>query len=228
MNHSNAIENNAAEQYVLGAMSDEERNAYEEHMFNCSACAEEVKCLAEFGEGVKSVFSREGADRLYQFEEKPGFWRSLWLPAPRFACAAALVFCFVGLYQTGAKYTLQADLQKARSQPVMTPQVVAKSEQFPLHEKRTVIKPFIVSLGNPFELELRVEKNKPYQATIVTTEPRIKKFSVNIPAQDDNFVRILVPGNMLQPGNYIVSLEAIDGDNKGKSEEFPFVLETKQ
>jgi len=204
MNHSNAIENNAAEQYVLGAMSDEERNAYEEHMFNCSACAEEVKCLAEFGEGVKSVFSREGADRLYQFEEKSGFWRSLWLPAPRFACAAALVFCFVGVYQTTAKYTLQGDLQKARSQPAMAPQVVTESARIRLNAQRAEIK--TVLPGKAFEAELRVEKHIAYQATFMTTGTRIKKFSVNIPAQDSNYVYVLVPENLLQPGNYTVSL----------------------
>ena|SRR5947209_8646425 len=99
MNHNIAIESKAAEQYVLGQMSDAERDAYEEHMFSCAACSEEVKYLAEFGEGLKTVFVKPGADKLYQLEKKPSFWHVLWQPLPRYACAAALLVSSFAAYE---------------------------------------------------------------------------------------------------------------------------------
>jgi hypothetical protein len=48
MEHEEAIKSLAAERYLLGELAESEREAYEEHLFSCSACFEQVKAGMEF------------------------------------------------------------------------------------------------------------------------------------------------------------------------------------
>ena len=91
MNHNFAIETHAAERYVLGELTSRERDEYEEHMFNCTACAEEVKCAFELGEGLRMAFEEQPGLGRYVPEERPSFWKKLWQPVPMGALAAALL-----------------------------------------------------------------------------------------------------------------------------------------
>lgn len=43
MNHKQAEETNAVAGYLLKDLSDKDKDAFEEHMFECEVCAEEVK-----------------------------------------------------------------------------------------------------------------------------------------------------------------------------------------
>lgn len=43
MNHAEAIESKAAAGYLLGELSEAERDAFEEHFFDCRVCAEDVR-----------------------------------------------------------------------------------------------------------------------------------------------------------------------------------------
>ena len=43
MEHSEATETMASARYLLGELSEEERNAFEEHFFGCSECARDVR-----------------------------------------------------------------------------------------------------------------------------------------------------------------------------------------
>jgi len=44
----------AAERYLLGEMSDADRERYEEHIFSCSECAEDVRSTAAFLDDVRT------------------------------------------------------------------------------------------------------------------------------------------------------------------------------
>jgi len=48
MEHEEAIKNLAAERYLLGELTESDRDAYEEHLFSCPACFEQVKAGTEF------------------------------------------------------------------------------------------------------------------------------------------------------------------------------------
>jgi len=43
MNHRDAVETLALERYLLGEMTDQERDAFEEHFFTCAECAEDAR-----------------------------------------------------------------------------------------------------------------------------------------------------------------------------------------
>ncbi|HET8799126.1 MAG TPA: hypothetical protein VFO89_15645 [Thermoanaerobaculia bacterium] len=57
MDHAKAIETNAAERYLLGELDDSEAEMYEEHFFECAACAEDVRDGMRLIEGIRDVES---------------------------------------------------------------------------------------------------------------------------------------------------------------------------
>jgi len=98
MNHDEAIRSGAAEKYVLRELSDELRDAYEDHFLECAECTKNMHALSGFAEGGAEVY-----DNLHaEVAPKP---RSIWvrvfqpsIAIPAFA-AIALVLAVVG-YQT--------------------------------------------------------------------------------------------------------------------------------
>src|SRR3954453_17460741 len=51
--HQQAIRTLAAERYMLGEMTDAERETFEEHYFNCRFCVEDVKAIDLMSRAVR-------------------------------------------------------------------------------------------------------------------------------------------------------------------------------
>jgi hypothetical protein len=104
MDHSEAVRLQAAENYILGKLPKEQHAAYEEHYFECLACAQEIKATVAFMESAKQVIREEvaepvGAERLAPAVPKTGGWFAWLRPAFAVPALAALVL-FIG-YQNG-------------------------------------------------------------------------------------------------------------------------------
>lgn len=54
MNHDDAMEMMAAERYILGELEPAERDAFEEHFFDCTVCADDIRDSAKFAAGVRT------------------------------------------------------------------------------------------------------------------------------------------------------------------------------
>ncbi|HEX7155088.1 MAG TPA: zf-HC2 domain-containing protein [Thermoanaerobaculia bacterium] len=61
MNHADAIEKLAAERYLLNELSPQERDAFEEHYFDCPVCAEAVTNGVTLIESGRSVVREQSA-----------------------------------------------------------------------------------------------------------------------------------------------------------------------
>ncbi len=59
MDHNEAVELQAAVKYVLGELSPVQRDAYEEHYFDCAECAIDLKALATFADTTREVLRQE-------------------------------------------------------------------------------------------------------------------------------------------------------------------------
>jgi hypothetical protein len=57
MHHEDAIRTQAAERYLLGEMSPEEREVYEDHCFSCEACGNELATTAAFVANARVVLA---------------------------------------------------------------------------------------------------------------------------------------------------------------------------
>jgi hypothetical protein len=57
MTHQEAIDTLAAERYLLDEMAPDERSAFEEHFFDCDACADDMRSAAAMVKGAKAGFA---------------------------------------------------------------------------------------------------------------------------------------------------------------------------
>ena len=97
MNHAESEESQAVERYTLDEMRQEEREAFEEHYFDCRVCSEGVRDSARMMAAGRRIARETNVVRM------PSRWRA-WIPA-----AAAAVLLMVN----GALLFVQ------RSAPVM-------------------------------------------------------------------------------------------------------------
>src|SRR5580693_10222214 len=104
MDHNEAVRLEAAEKYLLGELPKEQHAAFEEHYFDCPACAEEMKATIAFMESARQA-AREDArqaveeKKLAPVPPKNGGWFAWLRPAFAVPVLAALLL-FVG-YQNG-------------------------------------------------------------------------------------------------------------------------------
>jgi anti-sigma factor RsiW len=56
VDHQSAVERNLAERYVLGELEASESMEFEKHLFECAACAEDVREIARLAANMKAVF----------------------------------------------------------------------------------------------------------------------------------------------------------------------------
>jgi len=104
MDHSEAVRLQAAEKYLLGELPKEQREEYEEHYFDCLACAEELKTTAAFMESARQVAREEVPElvgaRPGRQSRTPGGWFG-WLLKPAFAIPVFAAFVLIIGYQNG-------------------------------------------------------------------------------------------------------------------------------
>jgi hypothetical protein len=64
MDHNEAIQLQAAVKYVLGELSQVQREEYEEHYFDCVECAVDIKALATFADTTREVLRQEREEQF--------------------------------------------------------------------------------------------------------------------------------------------------------------------
>jgi len=95
MQHQQAVANKAAERYLLGEMSEPERFDFEDHYFECPACADDVRAGVALARGVKAVCAEDAALRPQTAVVSEGprrGWFS-WLPGALPSTAAVALGC---------------------------------------------------------------------------------------------------------------------------------------
>src|SRR5690242_3042795 len=101
MDHNEAVRLQAAEKYLLGELPKAQSDEYEEHYFDCPACAEDLKTTALFMESSRQVLREqalEPVDRKGFVPQKSGWF--VWL-RPTFAVPVfAALLLFIGYQNT--------------------------------------------------------------------------------------------------------------------------------
>jgi hypothetical protein len=215
MDHAQATLTGAAERYVLGEMSQLERDQYEEHFFSCSTCADEVCATDRFVQHARAGLRAEAdatrvVNRVSGDSSAPSRWAGFlgWSRAvPLGAAAGALVLLAVVGYQSlilvpGLRQQLRvADgLQSAPSYflsisrgdaPVIT---VSGGERFvSLTLSRNIERPF------PF---YRFEVHDASGRTIMAE-------TLRGPSSGDELA-ILLPAGDLPSGSYVIVVVGLD------------------
>jgi hypothetical protein len=165
MNHQQAIDSMAVERYVLGEMTATDRQAFEEHYFNCPECLEAITFASDFIEAGREYIepNREPAQVPTPVWYKRVFSTSGWFsPVPAFASAVFLVLFGLSTYQ-GIEL---AQVKKS----LRTPSVVATSVFLPLSARgagdaRGAELPMVnVERNQAFQLDLDLPQHDQYSS----------------------------------------------------------------
>ena len=230
MNHEEAMWTKAAERYVLGELSGELREQYEEHFFACAQCADELRCTAAFAASARDVFSAEAADvPLASAREPRTTGRFAFLLRPSMAIAALVLLTLVVGYQN---FRVIPRLKTAVSQSAAP---VALSSFSLIGANSRGGAPLAISLltGQPFSLYLDIPPQSQFPIYTCELEDAAgaSEFSLEITAQQaKDTVQLLIPAGRIPAGKHVVvvrgSENVLPGGATGvEVARYPFTLE---
>lgn len=207
MDHSEAVRAMATERYLLGELSAEMREAFEEHFFECQECALDLRASAAFIDEAKhqlSASSRSSAAAHLQPKPVRHHWFSWWKPAFGIPAFAALLL-IVG-YQNIATIP---SLRSAALQPRLAPWAT-------LHVGTRGAAPLPVTGSHKSGTVLLIDipDTTAYSSFAFSLQdPQGKQFwTETIPASakenGQQTLSLLIPGMRLQPGLYTLTISA--------------------
>jgi hypothetical protein len=126
MNHQEALQEMAVERYLLGELSGASLDNFEEHLFECSECAMDVKMGGSFIDAARTELSvprKVAAPHV----ESTRRWTS-WLTSP-WVLAPALAACLVILaFQTFVlQPRMKLEVAQGQAPAVLTPLILANA-----------------------------------------------------------------------------------------------------
>ncbi len=222
MDHSQAIETQAAERYLLGELSASEAEDFEQHYFECTDCAEAVESGGAFIANARAVLGRPSrpAPASPPVPRTPFRFLSLqpqWAFA--LASAAAVAFAGIALYQ-GA--IVIPRLEHLLANPVILPAIqlagASRGEAAPIRVPRGV--PFV-----PLSADIPPDVRSA-QYRCVLTRAGQNVFAVTGPAPvDAQPITVLVPAGKLSSGDYELTIFGENGPENDKITTYRFHFE---
>jgi hypothetical protein len=94
MDHDLAVKSQACEKYLLGELSPDLRDAYEEHYFSCAECATELRMAAELVGAGQQIFAQTPAPAVSvgaRIVQESGGWLRWFRPAIAIPVLATLL-----------------------------------------------------------------------------------------------------------------------------------------
>jgi hypothetical protein len=203
MDHTEAIRIKATEQYLLGELSGNLRDEFEEHFMECGDCGRNVRAGAAFFSNAKDALSVESAAAI----KRPASQKS-WLAAffrPAVAIPALVVLLAIVSFQNLVVIPkMQSTLSKAN-----TPRSIA-SFSLLNGSSRGVPVSIAVKREEPFTLYVDVPPQPAFPLYTLDIEDAngAPTFSVSVSAEEArNSVQVLVPPGRLAPGDYLMLIQ---------------------
>jgi hypothetical protein len=196
MNHDQAVSSQAAERYVLGELTPSEREAFEGHYFDCSACFEQVEAGAQFLGRAREVLD---GDR----EPEPGWFgsmlRDLRRPAPVFVSAMLLCAVGIGVHQ-------QSVISTARAPRL--------EERVMLSSSREAVKRLNVSRRSNLGLAVEFTRKPEFVSYQVEIKDAAGKTRYSLPFSQPagDVAAVSLPANALEGGTYSMGVQGVTKD----------------
>jgi hypothetical protein len=127
MNHQDALKEMAVERYLLGELRDASLENFEEHLFECPECAEDVRAGVTFIDAARTELRTPRRVSVPHVESGRRRWTS-WFISP-WTLAPALAACLVVLaFQTFVlQPRMKLELAQAQVPAVLNPLVLANA-----------------------------------------------------------------------------------------------------
>lgn len=201
MEHVETVRRNTVERYVLGELTASERDAFEEHFFECQECAADVKAMAAFIDNVRVIMRRDRPARnaAAQKQEKRSGWLGWLQPAYAMAAIAALLLLIA--YQSFiAIPRIKREVLPITAQALPTLSLTTSGSRGDAAIPEIALQP-----DGAFGIYVDVPESARFTAysCVLRASNGNEKFRVEVGArQAHDTVELLVPGGALVPGLY--------------------------
>lgn len=206
MDHSEAVQLRATEKYLLGELPTDQREPFEEHFFECTECAQDVKAAAVLIDNARAVLrvtSNPGQE--FQAARQRAWWE--WLQPAWGLAAAALVLAVIA-YQN----LVTIPHLKSEMAATTTPQALTSFNLATAGSRGAIGSQPVAPAGKPFSfyIDIPASDSFAYYRAAVETESGGRKFVVPVSReQAKDPVQILLPANTLSPGNYVLVIRGV-------------------
>ena len=227
MDHERAIKDLAVECYLLGEMTPAEREAFEQHYFECPACAEDIREAVQLMADAKDVLGEEAGAaaipaKLPEAPRPQRNWFS-WLH-PQFAAAAILLLAIVCVVESVSIPNL-----RRRADEAVAPRVV--NSAFLKPQTRGAAAVLKAGAGEPVILMLDPPESAFGKVEIVvkSADGQVQlRFPADMPSAGEPLI-LSIPKLDLTTGNYLLLVEspAASGQNGQELGRYPFELQRR-
>lgn len=206
MNHDVVVRQKMTERYLLDELNPEQRDQFEEHLFDCPECALDVRAGAAFVEQSKTILAASMPETAAVRAADPAPPKRGWFAwlRPAFAVPALAALLVVVGYQNLVTYPR---LQQALNQPQVLPWASVN-----LGTRGGIPTPIAASRAEGFNLFVNIPPDSRYQSyKLDLYNPAGKlEWSRTIAATSAEDARsIYVPGANRQPGVYKLAVHGI-------------------
>jgi hypothetical protein len=230
MNHDEAIRLKAAEKYLLGELSAELRDQYEDHYFGCAECAHDVRTGAVFIDNARDVLIPPSVTELgakHQPAPTGGWWATLLRPA--FAVPALALLLLIAGYQNVVTIP---QLKTALSQSDVA-QTLPSYSLITGNSRGGAPLAISVPAGKPFSFFVDIPPNGGYTSYVCEfqTESGTPELSLNVSADEaKRTVQLLIPAGRLASGRHVLVVRGLDSQGKPDADKmgvasYPFSLD---
>ncbi len=216
MEHSEALQQMAAERYLLDELTPDAREAFEEHLFDCPECALDLRAGVAFVEEAKAQLPKLPGTmpapvpvRSREPKAERGWWQSWFQPA--FAAPVFASLLLVIGYQNLVTYP---GLRAAANQPRLLPWTpLHGATRGASHLAVTADRKHGVALPVNLPLEPGIANYISYSIDLYDPQGRLAWTGVVAApgevARGDQPLSLVIPGAMLRNGAYSVAVSGV-------------------
>jgi len=223
MDHECSVRSMAVEKYLLGEFGAAERNAFEEHYFECESCGQDVRLAFEFRDIATAILREEPAPAIRRSPAAaPGRWFAWLNPAMIAPLAASLAMAVWGGY---AGFVEMPSL-RARIEELNQPQAFQSTAVVP-PSSRGDAPPISRSAGPFLPLTLAIGVVAPaekYECEVRSAAGKVQ-YRIHVPRlESDANLTLMIPASGMEPGHFEAVLLATSSRATVEIDRYPFVV----
>ena len=223
MNHDEVVRQKLTERYLLHELEEPSRDEFEEHFFQCSECALDIRTASEFVETSKIILAQPSEERVSGWStlrKRNSFSWLGWLQ-PQFAASAlAILIAVVGYQNLVTLPRMESALRQPQALPWAAVAVGTWGSAGPT---------ITVQQGKGFLLFVRTPPDGAYTRYIADLYNPAGGLEYSLPISGTSIEDqwpVFIPGANRESGSYRISLRGVTASGETKDVgSAPFTLQ---